>query len=194
MSESVYATKMSGWKAWQRDYRLGLILILPPEEIAVRIDRLREEHDPISVATSPAHISLSDPLSREMTPELRDEILGILTQIPPFELHFGKPIASSRYAGVSHPVGPQEAIDTLKAALHVSSAFHGRPYKRRSIPAHMTIAEFLSIDDGLRLCDQLQATAPGGSFVCEKLSFLVPDEQFVFRLVDEFALGPRPTA
>lgn len=175
-----YVEDTSNWEEWQRDYRLGVILILPPPEVAQQIDPLRAKYDPRSFATSPTHISVTDPLSKEMTPDLQHEIQGILTGISPFELHFDKPQASIEFAGVSYPVRPQEPIDALKQALHASSAFGGESHQRRDIPAHMTIAEFLSIEESLLLCEQLQDTAPTGSFICDRLSLVVPDQDFSF--------------
>ena len=64
----------------------------------------------------------------------------------------------------------------LQEALHKSRAFGGKVYKRRHIPPHMTIAEFISIQESLKLCDQLQDTAPKGSFLCDRLEFIVPDD------------------
>lgn len=184
-----YAEDLSSWEDWQHDYRLGVILIRPPAEIARRIDALRAEYDPRSHAISPTHISLSDPLSSEMTPALRAEIGDILRAISPFELRFEKPQASTEHAGVYCPVSPQEPIDGLRNALHASSAFSGPAYERRNIPAHMTIAEFMSMEDSLRLSDELQTAAATGSFTCNRLSFMVPDENFRFHEVDTFPLG-----
>lgn len=183
-----YAEEMSDWEQWQRDYRLGVILILPPPEVAQQIDPLRAKYDPRSFATSPTHISVTDPLSKEMTPDLQEEIQGVLSGFSPFEVHFDKPQASTEYAGVSYPIRPQEPIDALKQALHASSAFGDRSHERRDIPAHMTIAEFLSIEESLRLCDQLQDTAPSGSFVCDRLSLVVPDQDFSFNEAVVFVL------
>jgi hypothetical protein len=53
----------------------------------------------------------------------------------------------------------------------------------------MTIAEFISIEESLRLCEQLQDSAPSGSFLCDRLEFVVPDENFQFQRVDTFLLG-----
>ncbi len=185
-----YAEDTSQWEDWQRDYRLGLILILPPPEIARRIDPLRARYDPRAFAICRTHISLTDPLSREMTRELRDEISNVLSAFGPFRLHIDKPQASTEYAGVFYPIRPQDSIDALKRALHSSSAFGDRMHERRNIPAHMTIAEFLSIEDSLTLCERLRGTAPSGSFVCDRLSYVVPDERFCFQEVDTFLLGP----
>ena len=68
---------------------------MPPEEVSRQIDPLRAKHDPYAFAICPTHISLSDPLRREMTPELEREIRDILSEIEPFMLHYDKPYASS---------------------------------------------------------------------------------------------------
>ena len=59
-----YVKDTSQWEDWQRDYRLGLILIMPPPEVSQEIDLLRAKYDPRSADSCPTHISLSDPLSR----------------------------------------------------------------------------------------------------------------------------------
>ena len=185
----VYATDTSEWEDWYCEYRLGLILIMPPEEVSRQIDPLRAKHDPYAFAICPTHISLSDPLRREMTPELEREIRHILGKIEPFTLYYDKPQASPEHGGVAYPIPPQEPIDRLKEALHTAAVFEGKVYMRRDIPAHMTIAEFISIEASLKLCAELQDTAPSGSFVCDRLEFTVPDQDFHFQRVDTFFLG-----
>ena len=88
-----YVTDTSGWERWQRDYRLGLILIMPPGPVADLVNPLRARYDPVTYAICPAHITLSDPLRREMTPDREREICDILAGIAPFTLHFDKPHA-----------------------------------------------------------------------------------------------------
>ena len=184
-----YVEDTSNWAEWQRDYRLGLILIMPPQEVAQQIDPLREHHDPYAFAICPTHISISDPLLRELTPEYEKEIEEILSQIEPFVLHYDKLYASTEHAGVIYPIRPQQPIDDLKKALHAAQVFEGKVYRRRNIPAHMTIAEFISIEDGLKLCAALQETAPSGSFLCDRLEFIVPDQDFHFQRARTFFLG-----
>ena len=55
-----YVIDTSNWEDWQRDYRFGLLLIVPPEEVSEKIDRLRAKDDPRSHAICPPHISISD--------------------------------------------------------------------------------------------------------------------------------------
>ncbi len=184
-----YVMNTSKWEDWQRDYRLGLILIMPPKEVSQQIDPLRAKHDPRAFAICPTHISVSDPLRREMTPELDQEIRNILSKVSPFTLHYDKPHASTEHAGVGYPIRPQKPIDELKRILHTASVFADEVYRRRNIPPHMTIAEFISIQDSLELCAQLQDSAPKGSFLCDRLEFIVPDKDFHFQRQGTFFLS-----
>ena len=184
-----YAEDTAAWEEWQRDYRLGLILILPPPEVARVFDRLRQKYDPRSHAVCPAHISVSDPLRLEMTDKRREEIRALCAGIEPFPLRYGPPRASTERAGVSCPVGPQAAIDRLKDALHGATVFDGQVYRRRSVPAHMTIAEFVSIEESAGIRAAVEQEVGGGAFVCQQLDFIVPDEGFCFRKVMRFRLG-----
>jgi len=184
-----YVTDTSKWEKWQRDYRLGLILIMPPDDVSRQINALRSKYDPYAYAICPTHISLSDPLSREMTPEREAELRRILSSIQPFILYFDKPQASTQHAGVGYPIRPHEPFCALKEALHTASVFAGEPYGRRNIPPHMTIAEFISIEDGLKLCAQLRDSTPSGSFLCDRLEFIVPDQDFHFQRCGTFLLG-----
>ena len=179
---------MLGWDDWQREYRFGVLLILPPPEIAREVDALRAIYDPKSHSICTAHISVSDPLRQELTPLLQSELRDILSAVSPFELHIDAPFASGEHAGVYQPVRPQEPIDALKRALHASSAFTGGPHERRNIPAHMTIAEFVSVEDGPKLCDTIRDQAPTGSFRCDELAYFIPDETFRFRQAASFPL------
>jgi hypothetical protein len=149
-----YAENTSKWESWQRDYRLGLILIIPPPEVSHQIDTLRAKYDARAFTFCPTHISVSDPLRREMTPELEEEILNILNEIKPFTLHYDRPHASTEHAGVAYPIRPQEPIE-----------------------------------DSLKLCVQLQDSAPSGSFLCDRLEFIVPNESFHFQRRGTFFLG-----
>ena len=87
------------------------------------------------------------------------------------------------------PVSPQEPFDELKCIIHPASVFEGFAYSRRDIPAHMTIAEFLTIEDSLRICADLIDRAPRGSFWCDRLEHIVPDATFRFQRRGTFLLG-----
>jgi 2'-5' RNA ligase len=184
-----YVTDTSSWEKWQRDYRLGLILIMPPEEVAVQINPLRAKYDPRTYAYCPAHITLSDPLGLEMTVERDAEIVRILTSVQPFMLHFDEPHASRERGGVAYPIRPREPIDALRAALHQASVFTRPPYYTRTVAPHMTIAEFVTIEESWRIKDEIKGIAPSGSFLCDRLEFIVPDISMHFQRIKSYTLG-----
>ena len=179
----------ASWEPWQHDYRFGVILVMPPPHVASPIDALRQTYDPKSHAICSAHISVSDPLRRQMTDDSQNQIQELLRTVEPFEVHYDRLTASARRPGVAYPVSPQERFDELKRIIHQASVFEGVAYRRREIPAHMTIAEFLTIEDSLRICADLMDTAPRGSFWCDRLEHVVPDATFRFRRHGAFLLG-----
>jgi len=183
-----YVTDTSKWEDWQRDYRLGLILIMPPPEVVDAIDPLRAKYDPKAFHSCPTHISLSDPLRLEMTQELDDGITEILRGVAPFELHYDEPLASRDHAGVAYLITPQEPIDELKEELHKAAVFEGKVYGRRDIPAHMTIAEFVTIEESWQIYEEIKDIAPSGSFLCDRLEFIVPDINMQFQRVKTYRL------
>ena len=184
-----YVEDTSDWEDWQRDYRLGVILILPPPDVSREVDSLRARYDPRSAAWCPAHISLSDPLCCEMSPALAGEIRGVLSDVRPFELHYERLYASTRHPGVAYCITPREPVQCLKDLLHGTSGFSDAAHRRRDVAPHMTIAEFISIDESLQLCSRLQETAPAGSFLCDRLAYMVPDRSFRFQTRLTFPLG-----
>jgi len=184
-----YVTDTSHWEKWQRDYRLGLILIMPPEEVARQINRLRSKYDPRTYSYCEAHITLSDPLGLEMTPQRDAEIQAILDHVQPFTLYFDEPHASRERGGVAYPIRPREPIDALREALHRASVFCRPPYYTRKIPPHMTIAEFVTIEESWRILEEIKPTAPRGSFLCDRVELIVPDRNMHFRQIKSYRLG-----
>jgi hypothetical protein len=185
-----YATDTSAWEAWQLEYRLGLILILPPDEVGRQVDALRREHDPRSAAICEAHISLSEPLTMEWTPELEREVRGVLATVEPFELTYGPLRTFDPYPGVAYRVEPEDRFFDLRRKLHTTSAFESSAFKRVDIPPHMTIAESvpdMAASEALR--ERLQGKVPEGTFLCEHLTLIVPDAAFRFRRVLDLPLG-----
>jgi hypothetical protein len=184
-----YVVDMSRWEPWQRDYRFGVILVMPPQDVASRIDALRQAYDPQSQAICSAHISVSDPLRRQLDDDDRERIQGLLRAVEPFEVHYGKPTASTERPGVTCPVAPQERFDELKRVIHHAPVFEGAVYGRREIPAHMTIAESVTIEESLKIAADLANAALRGSFWCDRLEFMVPDLTFRFQQCGTFSLG-----
>lgn len=87
------------------------------------------------------------------------------------------------------PVGSQERFDELKRVIHQASVFEGAVYSRRAIPVHVTVAEFVTIDESLEICGSLADRGGGGSFWCDRLEYIVPDATFHVQRRATFFLG-----
>ena len=120
---------------------------------------------------------------------LDEEISGILGRIDPFILYYDKLMASRDHAGVAYPITPHEPIDELKKGLDQAAIFQGKVCGRRDIPAHVTIAEFVTIEESWRICEEIQDSAPSASFLCDQLEFIVPDINMEFQRVKTYTLG-----
>jgi hypothetical protein len=184
-----YVIDTSSWEPWQRDYRFGVILVMPPHDVAASIDALRQTYDPKSHAILSAHISVSDPLPRGLEHDDRERLQEVLRGVEPFEVRYSMPMASAQRPGVACPVEPQERFDELKRVVHHASLFGDAVYARRDIPAHMTVAEFVTIGESLRIATGLADKPLSGSFWCDRLEYIVPDQAFRFHRRDTFLLG-----
>lgn len=142
---------------------------MPPPEVSRRIDPLRSKYDPKAFSSCPTHISISDPLRKEMNPGMDEEIAAILRGIPFFKLYFDGPTTSIDYAGVTDPNIPQGPVENIKQKLHQAAIFASQVYYRGAIPTRVTIAE------SWKILREIQANASSGSFVCDRLEFTMPD-------------------
>jgi hypothetical protein len=184
-----YVTDTSTWEPWQQEYRYGLILIMPPPDVMAIMDSLRCKFDPRSAAICQGHVSLSEPLPRPLTPELLDEVRAILAKVEPFEITYGPLRTFPPYPGVTYRIEPEDRFFALREALHGASVFEGSPFKRKDRAPHMTIAEFLpDIEASERLREELQGNVPEGTFLCDRLEYIVPDEGFRLQRVLELWL------
>jgi hypothetical protein len=184
-----YVVDTSSWEPWQRDYRFGMILVMLPQHVASSINALRQALDPKSHAICSAHISVSDPLHRELADVDREQIHGLLRAIEPFEVRYDGPTASTQRPGVTCPVSPQDRFDELKRVVHQASVFEGVAYHTRKIPAHVTIAEFVTVEESLKIARDLASTPLRGTFRCDRLEYVVPDATFRFHQCSTFVLG-----
>lgn len=178
--ESVSDAELQRWEPWQRAYRHGAFYVVPPNEIAQAVDELRKQHDPVSHAISRAHISITEPLPRPLTDPDVHSLRQTLLTFPAFQVTYSGPRSTDPHAGVVYWIEPQDAFRNLRELLHREPIFDGKDEPRRSIPAHMTIAEFLTVDESNRLAERLAGNVPEGHWLCDQVEYAVPDADFRF--------------
>jgi 2'-5' RNA ligase len=178
------------WLDWQKHYRLGVILVLPPEPVRSRIDLLRARYDPQSHKNVEAHISLTVPLQKEPDGCHWAELDRIASRFQAIPISYGPLVHFLPRPGAALDIQPQAQLDKLRLALEVSEVFLGAPPRQYPFWAHMTIAEFVSVETTKRLMRDLEGErAPTGSFVCDHLTYVVPDEEFRFTERRSLKLG-----
>jgi len=182
-------TLQPGWEPWQNEYRHGAFYLFPPADVAAYVNELRVRYDPRAAAICDAHISLSEPLANPLSVEQLDELHTALVGFAPFELTYGPLTSIGPYPGVVFAVAPKDAFFALRVAVQSTSIFAGRALPRAERVPHMTVAEFISLEETHELLTKLGSTVPSGSFFCDRVVYAVPDASFHFAPVLEITLS-----
>jgi 2'-5' RNA ligase len=184
-----YESEIGHWEDWQQEYRFGVLLIFPPDPLRTQVNDLRAKYDPRSQAICDAHISLTIPMPRARTEAQWAELERIAAGIAPIPVHYGPLMNYLPHPGVCLAIEPQAALDRLRIALESASVFAGAPARPYPFSAHMTIAEFISVEQTETLMGQLADVAPKGVFLCNAVSYAVPDADFHFTECNRLALA-----
>ncbi|MBN2074379.1 MAG: 2'-5' RNA ligase family protein [Dehalococcoidales bacterium] len=175
-----YAMDMNGWIDWQKAYRFGVILIYPPDPPADEVNRLREIHDPRGQSYCEAHISLTVPLPRPVDDFHLEEMKMLASGCTRFTIQYG-PLSNYLPApGVVLAIEPKDILSSLVTTLESSSVFENAPPRPFPFSPHLTISEFIDVERTSELMVELQDKTPEGEFLCNYVSYAVPDENFHF--------------
>ncbi len=181
---------MKNWEEWQKPYQFGLIVIQPPDEIRELVNKQREEYDPLSQSYSEAHISVTQPLLKTLSEIEWDRTLRIVEGFGSFLIDYGPINSFLPYPCIWYEIKPAEKVLDLRQALHQTGFYNlSLPHTEGFIP-HMTITEGLSgptVDE--KLFNRLQGESSQGTFLCQQLTHIVPDDKFYFQIGKTIPLG-----
>lgn len=181
----------SNWEDWQKEYRYGALYIFPPTDITEYVDELRRTYDPRSANAAQAHLSLSEPLLGPLTAPQLGELRWVLARARPFHVHYGPLRWFPPYPGVTYAITPEEPFMELRAAIHATSMFEHSPLQRRDIAPHMTIAEFISIEETASLLEALSGRVREGDWLVDTVEYAAPDRHLHFRRLLTLPIGVR---
>jgi len=174
---------MKNWEEWQKSYRYGLIVIQPPDKIRELVNKQREEYDPLSQSYSEAHISVTQPLLKELSEIEWEQILCIVEGYESFQIDYGPINSFLPYPCIWYEIKPAEKVLDLRQALHRTGFYNlSLPHTEGFIP-HMTITEGLSgptVDE--KLFNRLQGESSQGTFLCQELAYIIPNQRFCFKV------------
>lgn len=175
-----YAEPTSAWEAWFEEYRYGALYIFPPSPLRARVNALRQRFDPRAQAICDAHISLTVPVPQPMQQAQGAEIARALSAVPPFEVTWGPPYQYPGIAGVVLQIEPTETPHELVRTLERCSCFDDAPPRRYPFSPHMTLAEFITVEQSVAILGELSAERLEGRFWCSEVVYAVPDASFHF--------------
>jgi 2'-5' RNA ligase len=115
--------KASGWASWQRDYRYGTLVIIPPPALAAALDPIRERFDPASAAHIGAHITLTPPLAAAPSSEDEERVRTAIGGVAAMRLQLDRPSRFSGSSVVYLPVVPARPLLKLREVLVATGLF-----------------------------------------------------------------------
>jgi 2'-5' RNA ligase len=190
-----YATDVTSWEEWQREYRYGALYIFPPAGVIEPLDALRRAYDPQSAAYCQAHISLSEPLLGPLSEAQLQELQTALRAMAAFDVRYGPLRSSPPYPGVVYAIQPEDRFRQLRSIVHSTSLFTGISPKRQVVAPHMTVAEFITWERTQDLLEELQGRVPEGAFRCASIEYAVPNDHFYFERILTIPVGsPSPSS
>ena len=175
-----------GWPTWQRDYRYGTLVIMPPPNLASVLDPIRERLDPVSAATIGAHITLTPPFAAAPSDADVERVRTACRGVASMRLRLERPTHFSGSSVLYLPVLPTEAFLNLREVLLATGLLRlDLPHTTDFVP-HLTLSEFGAAPevDG-RDMPPLEAMA----FLADAVAWVVPDEALHFAVRRTFMLG-----
>jgi len=175
---------MNNWPEWQKTYRYGTLVILPPKHIREAIDKLRHQYDPASQIICGAHITLTQPFLNQPSDNDLEQLEIIASGYKSFSIQFGPLNNFLPYPCIYYEIHPADKILEIRHAMHGTGMFN------LSLPHTEDFVPHLSITDGhpdptltQEIFDELSQTTSGGSFECSEISLIVPNQSFYFESV-----------
>jgi 2'-5' RNA ligase len=177
----------SGWPDWQRDYRYGVLVIEPPQELAAVLDPIRERFDPVSADRVGAHITVTPPFVDAPTPTDEARVGSVVGRVPSMRLQLGTPTRFGGSSVIYLPVVNSGAVLWLREVLLGTGLFRlDLPHTTDFVP-HLTISEFGTTPEAAL---RTVIPAPGRrAFQVRAIAWLVPNEEFRFGVRRTFPLG-----
>lgn len=177
---TTYVSDTSNWEEWKKEYQYGALYIFPPTELRETVNLLRAELDPKSQSYCDAHISLTVPFPRPLTVAGLQEIEQAAQLIMPLEITYGPVTSYPGHPGVVLKIEPQEQLSKLVSMLEALPVFEGANPRRYPFSAHLTIAEFITMERTAELVRELATAKLEGKFQSPLISYAVPTQDFHF--------------
>ncbi len=187
---TTYADEQNWVEEWKKEYKYGVILILPPEPHYSKVTEIRNKYAwAQSCCECGAHISLSVQIPRPVTGAHIAELKGKLANKKPFTVKYGPVVDKPFYQGVMLDIHPQDTLKSLQETVESTSLFEGAKERKHPYWAHMTIAERATWEQTFKMIDEVKELPLSGQFRLEYLSYVVPDNNYIITERERIYLG-----
>lgn len=188
----------SEWAEWQQQFRYGTFIIQPPDAVRSLLNPIRERYSPVASTYAETHITLTQPFLSPPTDNDIENLKSIVSTFEPITITYG-PVQTWASGQIIYlAVQPADQLAAIREALHETKLFNlDLPYTDDFVP-HITIQEGYSdgstrdiIDpqNGMANYELLKTTLQGGTFLCDQITWIVPDAQFHFSVSQQLSLG-----
>jgi 2'-5' RNA ligase len=175
------------WADWRKAYVYGTLVVWPPDNVRDVVNRLRAEHDPLSQSYCETHITITQPLLRQLDSIEWSHIETLISDINAFEIHYGPLNSFLPYPCIYYEIHSGEKLLTIRKLLHETGFFNLRIPHPENWVMHMSITEGLSGPKvNHELLESLKRRVAAGSFTCTAISHIVPDSEFHFKVEKTF--------
>lgn len=177
------------WHDWMKDFRFGTLVYLPEGNLRSAVDRLREQYDPVSAKACAAHITLTQPFAKAPSLDDREKLQQLISAFVRTEAQAGPAVTSPNQKLLWLDVSPKKDILALRGRLHETGLFRtDLPLTKGFIP-HMTISEQQRDPQEVNvILKDLNSRLSPWSFCFDQVSWIIPNESFVFEEFKKFPL------
>jgi hypothetical protein len=113
----------------------------------------------------------------------------LLADLEPFTVTYCDVHPAVPHPGVVYRIEPAATIMALPQAIHATSLFADAPLSHEHVPPHMTIAEFITLDESIVLAGSLAGEVEEGEWPCDAIGYAVPDNYMRFQRALTMPLG-----
>jgi 2'-5' RNA ligase len=178
-------TEVSGWPEWRRAYRYGVLVVVPPDDLAAKADAIRRRFDPTSAAIFGAHITLTPPFVRAPNVADLERLAATLLTFPRFDLRYSSATTFPDSTVVYLPVLPIERVAALRASILETGLFATPEW---DFVPHLTLSEFGGEPQAVLIAAR-DAGLSNGVIPIAHVTWIAPDPSFRFAVRDTFRLA-----
>lgn len=172
-----------------QDYKFGAFIYFPERAVQDQIMPYRHKYDPVSAELSAPHITITQPLRRELNNEDINDINEVLSDHQKFHIRIGPPVSSPNQKMIWLDITPKDKILGLREDLHDTGLFRTDLAFTTGFIPHLTISEAeRDPDKNDAIIQKLQYELPACDAIMDHVDLSRPGDNNAFKTERSFNL------